>query len=140
MSFLVDTDVFSESARATPNRAVLDWLRAHERDLYVSTITIGEVKRGILRLPRGKRRDALVRWLDQVGRAMRGRVLSFNIGVAHVWGQLKAAWDAEGITVPSLDSQIAATAHRHGLTLVTTNENHFRRTGVKLLNPFEARA
>ena len=67
---------------------------------------------------------------------MRGRVLSYNSSTAHVWGQLKAKWDAAGIVVSSLDSQIAATAQRHGLTVVTRNTDDFARTGVKLLNPF----
>ena len=67
---------------------------------------------------------------------MKGRVLSFNTSTAHVWGQLKAKWDAAGIVVPSLDSQIAATAQRHQLTVVTRNTSDFAQTGVKLLNPF----
>jgi toxin FitB len=57
----------------------------------------------------------------------------------HVWGQLEARWDESGLVVPSLDSEIAATAHRYGLTLVTRNEKHFRGTSVAIVNPFEAR-
>jgi toxin FitB len=136
VSYLVDTDVFSEPAKPKPNEAVVAWLRANERSLYLSVITIGELRRGIERLPRGKRRDALLLWLSKVGDVMKGRVLSFNVSVANVWGQLKAGWDARGIVVPSLDSQIAATAHRHGLALVTRNEKHFRATGVTIMNPF----
>jgi hypothetical protein len=68
---------------------------------------------------------------------MKGRVLSFNTNTAHVWGQLKAKWDKAGISVPSLDSQIAATAHRHGLTVVTRNTSDFDKTGVKVLNPLK---
>ncbi|HEY8902480.1 MAG TPA: hypothetical protein VIM48_02160, partial [Chthoniobacterales bacterium] len=67
---------------------------------------------------------------------MKGRVLSFNTSTAHVWGQLKAAWDKEGISIPSLDSQLIATAHRHDLTIVTRNISDFQRSGVRLLNPF----
>ena len=69
---------------------------------------------------------------------MKGRMLSFNISTAHVWGQLKATWEKAGISVPSLDSQIAATAHRHGLTIVTRNVSDFEKTGLKVLNPFRA--
>lgn len=136
MSYLVDTDVLSEAVRKKPNEAVLRWLRANEASLHVSAITIGELRRGIERLPRGKRREALLEWLGNLCGIMKGRILSFNVGVAHVWGQLKAAWDTRGIVVPSLDSQLAATAHRHGLTLVTRNEKHFRETGVSVVNPF----
>lgn len=132
----MDTNVFSEPVKPRPDAAVVAWLRQNERELYVSTITIGELRRGIERLPGGKRRTQLRAWLEAICDCMKGRVLSFNTSTAHVWGQLKAKWDRAGITVSSLDSQIAATAHRHDLTLVTRNTAHFAKTGVKLLNPF----
>ncbi|MEZ4221985.1 MAG: type II toxin-antitoxin system VapC family toxin [Polyangiaceae bacterium] len=133
----MDTDVFSEAARAKPNANVIAWLRTNESSLYLSVVTIGELRRGIDRLPEGKRRDALLQWLGKVQDTMKGRVLSFNLSVANVWGQLKASWDARGIVVPSLDSQIAATAQRYGLSLVTRNLRHFRNTGVPIVNPFD---
>ena len=132
----MDTNVFSEPARPRPDPQVVAWLREHEGELYVSAITVGELRRGIERLPTGRRQTQLRAWLVALSECMRGRVLSFNANTAHVWGQLKAGWDAAGIVVPSLDSQIAATAQRHGLTLVTHNTDDFARTGVKLLNPF----
>ena len=67
---------------------------------------------------------------------MKGRVLSFNTSTAHVWGQMKARWDKAGIAISSLDSQIAATAQRHQLTLVTRNTAHFDKAGVMVRNPF----
>jgi predicted nucleic acid-binding protein len=137
VSYLVDTDVVSEAARAKPDPQVIAWLRDEEPNLYVSAITIGELRRGIDRLPRGKRRQELSAWLQAVCESMKGRVLSFNVSVAQVWGQLKASWDVKGIGVPSIDSQLAATAHRHRLTLVTRNVKHFRSTGVRILNPFD---
>ena len=136
MNYLVDTNVFSELAKARPEAKVIAWLRANESNLYVSAITIGELRRGIERLPSGRRKEQLLTWLVDLCDRMRGRVLSFNTSTAHVWGQLKAKWDAGGIVVPSLDSQIAATAQRHQLTLVTRNTSDFAKTGVKLLNPF----
>ncbi|MDB6006275.1 MAG: fitB [Prosthecobacter sp.] len=69
---------------------------------------------------------------------MDGRILSFNTSTAHVWGQLIAAWEKKGVVVPSLDSQIAATAHRHSLTVVTRNLSDFQHSKIKLLNPFSA--
>jgi predicted nucleic acid-binding protein len=137
LSFLVDTNVFSEPARPRPDARAVDWLRQNETGLYVSTITIGELRRGIERLATGRRKGQLRVWLEDLCDAMKGRVLSFNTATAHVWGQLKAKWDAAGVAVPSLDSQIAATAHRHGLILVTRNVADFSRTGVKVLNPFD---
>ena len=132
----MDTNVFSELARNKPDARVVNWLREHETELYLSTITIGELRRGIENLPAGKRRTALQSWLTSLCKKMEGRILSFNTGAAHVWGQLTAAWDKKGTTVPSLDSQLAATAHRHNLTMVTRNVSDFQNTGVKIFNPF----
>jgi predicted nucleic acid-binding protein len=137
VSYLVDTNIYSEPVKPKPEPKVVEWLRKHERELYISTVTIGEIRRGIERLPEGKRKAQLRLWLQSICDCMKGRVLSFNISTAHVWGQLKAKWDKAGINVPSLDSQIAATAHRHGLTVVTRNTADFNKTGVKILNPFD---
>ena len=136
MSYLVDTNVFSELAKTTPDPRVVAWLRDHEPELYLSTITIGELRRGIESLPAGKRKTALQSWFTGLCKRMEGRILSFNTSTAHVWGQLLASWDKKGATVPSLDSQLAATAHRHNLTMVTRNVSDFQNTGVKLFNPF----
>ena len=136
MSYLVDTNVFSEPVKSKPDANVVAWLRANESSLYVSTITIGEMRRGIERLPSGRRKTQLRSWIVALCDCLKGRVLSFNTSTAHVWGQLKAKWDAAGIVIPSLDSQIAATAQRYQLTVVTRNTADFAKSGVKLLNPF----
>lgn len=135
MSYLVDTNIFSEPVKPKPDAKVVAWLRENENALYVSSITIGELRRGIERLPSGRRKTQLRAWLVALCDCMKGRVLSFNTSTAHVWGQLKAKWDAAGITIPSLDSQIAATAQRHQLTIVTRNTADFAKSGVKLLDP-----
>ncbi len=136
MSYLVDTNVFSEPVKPKPDANVVAWLRVNESSLYVSTITIGEMRRGIERLSSSRRKTQLRSWLVALCDCMKGRVLSFNTSTAHVWGQLKAKWDAAGIVIPSLDSQIAATAQRHQLTVITRNTSDFARSGVKQLNPF----
>jgi predicted nucleic acid-binding protein len=100
-------------------------------------VSIGEMRRGIERLAAGRRKTQLRAWLVLLCDCMKGRVLNFNTSTAHAWGQLKAKWDAAGIAIPSLDSQIAATAHRHKLTVVTRNTADFAKTGVKWLNPFQ---
>ena len=109
MSYLVDTNVFCEPVKPKPDAKVIAWLRENESTLYVSSITIGEIRRGVERLPSGRRKTQLRAWLIALCDCMKGRVLSFNTSTAHVWGQLKAKWEAAGITIPSLDSQIAAT-------------------------------
>lgn len=137
MSYLVDTNVFSELVKSKPDAKVVNWLREHESELYVSSITIGEIRRGVERLNDGIRKTQLRAWLQNLCDCLKGRVLSFNSSTAHVWGQMKARWDKAGITVSSLDSQIAATAQRHQLTLVTRNVAHFDKAGVKMSNPFD---
>jgi predicted nucleic acid-binding protein len=136
VSYLVDTNVLSELAKPKPEPLVVAWLRDHEPDLYLSTITVGELRRGIESLPAGKRKTALQSWFTGLCKRMEGRILSFNTSTAHIWGQKMAAWDKKGTPVPSLDSQIAATAYRHNLTVVTRNVADFKNTGVKLFNPF----
>lgn len=138
MSYLVDTNVFSELAKSKPDAQVVMWLRTHEQELYVSALTIGELRRGIESLPTGKRKTGLLSWLTVLCQRMEGRILNFNASTAHVWGQMVASLEKKGLRLPSLDSQIAATAHRHGLTIVTRNVPDFQNTGVKLLNPFPA--
>lgn len=138
MSYLVDTNVFSELAKPKSDAQVVEWLRAHESELYVSTITIGEIRRGIEGLAAGKRKTALQSWFTGLCKRMEGRTLSFNTSTAHVWGQLMGKWDKKGLTVPSLDSQLAATAHRHNLVMVTRNVSDFQMTEIKVFNPFKA--
>lgn len=136
MSFLVDTNVLSEVAKRKPNAAVMEWLRDHEKEIYVSTITVGELRRGIERLPDGARKTKLRHWLQTLCDCMKGRVLSFSTSSAHVWGQLKARCDANGFVIPTLDSQIAAIAQRHDMTIITRNTKDFLKTGAEVLNPF----
>lgn len=137
MSFLVDTNVFSELAKPKPDPQAAAWLRENEPNLYVSTITIGELRRGVERLPDGVRKSKLRHWLISICECMKGRVLGFNTSTAHVWGQMKTQWDSAGVVVPTLDSQIAAIAKKHGLTVVTRNTSDYSRTGVKVMNPFD---
>lgn len=136
MSYLVDTNVLSELARTQPDSGVVAWLRLHEPQIHVSAISIGELRRGIERLPNGKRKTGLQSWFAGLCQRMDGRILSFNTSTAHVWGQLLAAWEKNGLSLPALDGQIAATAHRHSLTVVTRNVSDFAKSGIKTFNPF----
>jgi len=136
MNYLVDTNVLSELAKPQPSGDVMAWFVKHEPHLYVSRITLGEIRKGLELLPTGKRKTSLQTWFKAVCERMDGRVLSFNTSTAHVWGRLVASLEKKGIQIPTLDSQLAATAQRHGLTMVTRNVADFKNAGVKLLNPF----
>ena len=137
--YLVDTDVISEirkGDKANPGvRAFFATTTRESVDLYLSVVTIGELRLGVERIQhRGDDAQAkrLGRWLKQVTTRYAESILPFDEETAHVWGRLR---------VPNpenpLDKQIAATALIHDLTVVTRNTHHFRPTGARLLNPFE---
>lgn len=137
MSWLVDADVLSQPAKKKGDRRVIEWLEREESRCHTSTIVVAQLAYWV-RTKEGRTRDALQDWLRQLLDAMEGRVLGFSVAVAHVWAEQQRALDAAGLRMPLADSYIAATARRHGLTVVTGNERDFRRPGVKVLNPFKA--
>lgn len=139
--FLLDTCVVSEFSKPAPNLGVVEWLsRVDGSVLYLSAITIGELRYGIARQP-GKRRDALEEWLhSRVLTHFGDRILSFSSAVADFWGTLRARARANGTTAPVIDGMIAATALHHHLRVVTRNEPDFARMGLDVLNPWRLEA
>lgn len=137
--FLLDTNVISELMKARPSRRVIDWVDATaEALLYLSVITLGEVRKGIDLLDDANpKRVALQSWLDHDLRVRFGdRLLDFDAGVAERWGQLEATARKRRATLPTIDAQLAATALHHGLTFVTRNAADVRPTGVPVFNPW----
>ena len=137
MNFLVDTNVLSESSKPDPDPEIAAWLHAHKDRAYVSSVSLGELAYGVERLPPGRKRSVLEAWLEATRQSMKGRILPFNSVVALEWGRLVAELENAGHPMPVVDNQIAATPKRHGLTLVINNEEHFKHSGVRLLNPFD---
>lgn len=135
MSWLLDADVLSQAAKPKGDRRVVDWMEREEARCHTSTIVIAQLAYWV-RTKEGRSRDTLQVWLRQLLDAMEGRVLGFSVAVAHVWAEQQRALDSAGLRMPLADSYIAATAKRHGLTVVTGNDRDFRRPGVKVLNPF----
>ena len=137
-AFLLDTNVVSELVRARPEQRVLDWVAAHlPADLYLSAITLGELIRGIAKLPTGRRRSTLRHWLDtDLRREFEGRILAFDQSTAMTWGDLMGEADRRGRPRAAIDAQIAATALQHDLTLATRNSADFAGLGVRLFNPW----
>ena len=136
MSWLLDADVLSQPAKKSGDHRVIAWLEREEARCHTSTIVVAQLAYWV-RSKEGRSREALQKWLRQLLDAMEGRVLGFSVAVAHVWADQQHALDAAGLRMPLADSYIAATARRHGLTVVTGNDRDFRRPGVKVLNPFK---
>ena len=135
MSYLVDTNVLLELRRREPNPNVVNWLeRRPATTLYLSVLTLGELRRGIEALPESARKRRLVDWLDvELPGFFAGRVLSIDARVADRWGHLLAQ---AGRPVPDIDSLLAATALTHGLTLVTRNLRDFQYPGLAVIDPW----
>ena len=135
--YLLDTCVISETRAKKPDAAVIEWLsRQPPETLYLSTITIGEIKNGICMLGDTKKARALAEWLNELQATFSPRVLSVNATVAECWGEILAANAKSGNTRHAIDALIAATAKVDNLILVTRNVRDMDGMGVKLLNPF----
>lgn len=138
MSYLVDTSVLSEARKGVrANAGVVSWFaEVADHELYVSVLTVGELRRGIDRIAR---RDAsaarvLDGWLRGMVDGFRERVLAVDRAVAEEWGRMNVTQSR-----PVVDTLVAATAKVHGLTLVTRNTKDVARTGIRCLNPFRDR-
>ena len=135
--YLLDTCVISETRAKKPDPAVIEWLsRQPPETLYLSAISIGEIKNGIFMLGDTKKARALSEWLNELQATFSPRVLSVNAAVAECWGEILAANAKSGNTRPAIDALIAATAKVDNLILVTRNIRDMDGMGVKLLNPF----
>lgn len=138
MSFLLDTCVLSELVKVKPNAGLITWFEEQTaQQLFISSLTIGELSKGIAKLEQGKRKTHLDYWLNtQVIESFSGRILSIDTGIAFNWGVLQAETEASGKPVPAIDSLIAATAKKHQLILVTRNTKDMENCAIKLLNPW----
>lgn len=136
--FLLDTNVISELVRPRPEPKVKTWIEATDESLlYLSVLTLGEIRKGITLLANPTRRVALEVWLDsELVLRFAGRILPIDQAVADRWGRL-AAQAGSGSPVPVIDGLLAATALHYNLTLVTRNTRDVATTGVPQFNPWQ---
>ena len=135
MKILVDANVLSEPTKPSPDQRVVEWLRVNEAALVVDPIILGELRYGILLLPKGRRRAALEQWFDEGVRRI--ECLPWELDTGLRWAQLIARLRSTGKAMPIKDSLIAATALEHGIALATRNRSDFAKAGVLIVDPFE---
>jgi tRNA(fMet)-specific endonuclease VapC len=139
MKWLLDTCVISELVSKQPNKRVVRWIDSIDADrLYLSVITIGEIRKGIEKLPESKRRQSLQAWLtEDLFTRFSGRIVALDSDILLAWGILTGRLENEGKKMSAIDSLIAATVLHGDFILVTRNENDFIHTNAKIFNPWQ---
>jgi len=139
MKFLLDTCVISELMAKRPNQAVMQWIDSVDEDrLYLSVITIGEIRKGIAKLADSSRKLELQEWLsDHLLSRFSDRIVVIDTGVMLDWGQLVGNLERLGKPMSLMDSLIAAIVLHGDFVLVTRNETDFEFADIRMLNPFK---
>ena len=137
MRYLLDTNIISNIVRPAPSQSLLAWMAEQaDQDLYIASLTVAEIRRGVLEKPAGKRRERLEAWFSgPEGPQMlfAGRMLPFDEKAGLIWARLMAEGKAAGRPRSALDTIIAAVAEANGCVVVTDNERDF--AGIEVLNP-----
>jgi toxin FitB len=138
--FLLDTNIISELVKPRPEPAVVRWVEEIDEDLmYLSVLTLGEIRKGVAALPHAARRVELEAWLESDLRLrFSKRILPIDEDIASRWGALAGQAQKDGRGLPVIDGLLAATAIHHNLTLVTRNTSDIASTGALLFNPWES--
>jgi len=139
MNYLLDTNTISELIARQPNKKILNWIDNLDPDtVYLSVITIGEIRKGIEKLPLSKKRDAIKEWLEtDLLIRFQGRIVVITIEIMLLWGELTGQLERQGKPLPALDSLIAAIVRHGNFALVTRNEDDFLPTGITVINPWK---
>ncbi len=137
MNILLDTCAISELRKPEPSPSFLEWFNdCDDRLLYLSSITLGELRFGIDLLKDGKRKNDLLTWYARLGLSYRGHILSPSLEICERWGVLRAERKKTGQPLAMADGLIAATALHESMALVTRNTKDFHGLGVELINPW----
>lgn len=139
MNYLLDTCVISELVKPKPSSHVLNWLRAcREETLFLCSLTIGEIQKGISKLPNSQKRHNLQEWMDsELIRRFDKRILGIDYKVAQKWGKIQASSEIAGTKMPVIHSLIAAIGIVFDMTVATRDIRGMKNSGVKLFNPWD---
>ncbi|NOQ37142.1 MAG: PIN domain-containing protein [Methylococcaceae bacterium] len=139
MNYLLDTCVVSELIKPKSDTKVISWIeQTKEQQLYLSVLTLGEIEKGIAKLPLSSRKSNLKTWLEQdLMLRFENRILNLTPKIARYWGSLQGELEKQGKAMAIVDGLIATTALTHNFTLVTRNVKDVERSGVSILNPWE---
>jgi predicted nucleic acid-binding protein len=142
LSFLLDTNVLSELVRPEPDANVVNWLAGlDERDMYMSVVSVAEIRRGIEQLSSGRRRTRLLEWLEnELVDRFEDRVVEIDRRIATAWGVLMRRAEAAGLPSSVMDGFFAASAVVHGFTIATRDTRDFAGFGIALLDPWQEAA
>lgn len=137
MNFLLDTNVVSEWVKPRPNPGLIGWTESADEDrIFLSVVSLAELRYGAERMAPGRRRSRLEQWLQhELPLRFEGRILPVDANVADAWGRTVSRSEAAGRPIAAMDALLAATAETHQLTLVTRNVSHFPLLKA-VLNPW----
>jgi predicted nucleic acid-binding protein len=138
VKYLLDTCLISELVKKVPHPAVVSWLdEQDEQSLFLSVLTIGELQKGISKLPDGARKDELQAWVEHdLTLRFTGRIIEIELEAMLIWGRLQGESARKGESLPVMDSLIAASAKAQGLVVVTRNVKDIERCQVRVCNPW----
>ena len=138
--YLIDTNCLSELTRLRPDANVIEWFSSNdETRMYLSVISLGELVKGIDRLPDSAKKDKLNSWIQHnLKSRFRSRIIPISESIAIKWGSIQATMELRGTPIPAIDALIVATSLVNNLTLVTRNTKDFENIGIPLINPWDA--
>lgn len=137
MKVLLDTCVLSELQKKRVNSNVKRTIeKLSSDDMFVSVISLGEIRKGITLLPKGKKKSNLDSWMESLLGIFEDRVLGIDAEIAQTWGFITAIAGKKGVTIPAVDGLLAATANVNGLYLMTRNVSHFKNAGISVIDPW----
>ena len=138
MNYLLDTCIISELAKPLPNHSVTDWFQAVPSDaLFLSVLTIGEIRKGVSKLLDSNKKARLTVWLNTLLENYQERILPTDLMVAENWGILQGNAEKVGLPMSTIDGLLGATAYTYNLTLVTRNELDFVPSNIPIMNPWK---